>query len=136
MTAAQFQARLKRAAPPVTLLLGPEAYQRRLIRETMLQPMPPDAIARHDLAEVTLAEVVDDARALSLFASERVIWVTNAELALPKGRAAAGDDDDETGPAGAGGAEPLAAYIKDPTPGVSIVFEAIRFDFEGDDKRK
>jgi len=26
--------------------------------------------------------------------------------------------------------------MKDPTPGVTIVFEAIRFDFEGEDKRK
>ena len=36
----------------------------------------------------------------------------------------------------AGDAAPLAAYMKDPTPGVALVFEAIRFDFEGDDKRK
>jgi DNA polymerase-3 subunit delta len=27
-------------------------------------------------------------------------------------------------------------YLKDPTPGVTMVFEATRFDFEGDDKRK
>src|SRR5438067_12682245 len=108
MTAAQFQARLKRAAPAVTLLLGPEAYQRRLIRETMLQPMPPDAIARHDLAEVTLAEVVDDARALSLFASERVVGVTDEELVLPEGRAASGDEHDDGGPAGGGEVESLA----------------------------
>ena len=33
-------------------------------------------------------------------------------------------------------AAPLAAYLKDPTPGVVLVFEASRFDFEGDDKRK
>ena len=31
---------------------------------------------------------------------------------------------------------PLDEYLKDPTPGVVLVFEAIRFDFEGDDKRK
>jgi len=35
-----------------------------------------------------------------------------------------------------GDAGPLAAYMKDPTPGVAMVFEAIRFDFEGEDKRK
>ncbi|HJT86571.1 MAG TPA: DNA polymerase III subunit delta, partial [Bryobacteraceae bacterium] len=28
------------------------------------------------------------------------------------------------------------AYRKDPTPGVRLVFEATRYDFEGDDKRK
>ena len=43
----------------------------------------------------------DDARALSLFASERLIWVTNAELVLPRGKAAAAEEDDgETGGTG------------------------------------
>ena len=61
--------------------------------------------------------------------------MVNAEAALPRGRAAADDEDGESA-AVAGDAAPLAAYLKDPTPGVVIVFEAIRFDFEGDDKRK
>ncbi len=30
----------------------------------------------------------------------------------------------------------LAAYVKDPTPGVTLVFEATRWDFDGDDKTK
>ncbi len=63
--------------------------------------------------------------------------MVNAELALPRGRAAAADDEsDSDAPAAAGDAAPLAAYLKDPTPGVTLVFEAIRYDFEGDDKRK
>ena len=33
-----------------------------------------DAVHQHDLTEMSLAEVMDDARALSLFASERLIW--------------------------------------------------------------
>src|SRR5438067_13590072 len=137
MTPAQFRARLKNAPPAVTLLLGQEAYQRRQIKEAMVQPMPPDAVTQHDLSEAALAEVVDDARALSLFASERLIWVTNAELALPKGKAAAAEEEDgEGGGAGSGDVATLAAYMRDPTPGVALVFEAIRFDFEGDDKRK
>src|ERR1019366_5152638 len=66
------------------------------------------------------------------------IWIVNAEMALPRGRAAAVDDEDgeSAGAAGAGDAAPLAAYLKDPTPGVTLVFEAIRHDFEGEDKRK
>ncbi|MEO8373455.1 MAG: DNA polymerase III subunit delta [Candidatus Solibacter sp.] len=138
MTPAQFQARIKKGTiPPATLLLGPEAYERRRIKDALLATVPADAISQHDLSELTLAEVLDDARALSLFASERVIWVVNAELALPRGKAAA-EDDEGDGPAsaGSGDAAPLAAYMKDPTPGVTIVFEAIRFDFEGEDKRK
>src|SRR5215831_14455562 len=114
MTAAQFQARLKKGAPPVALLLGPEAYQRRRIRDAMLAALPAEAIVQHDLAELALAEVIDDARALSLFASERLIWVTNAELALPKGKAAAEDEEGE-GSGASGDAGPLTGYMRDPT---------------------
>ncbi len=124
--------------PAATLLLGPEAYERRRIKEALLAAFPETAVAQHDLSELSLAEVLDDARALSLFASERLIWVTNAEAALPRGRStdSDADADSEGGPAGSGDAALLAGYLKDPTPGVTLIFEAIRFDFEGEDKRK
>ena len=55
----------------------------------------------------------------------------------PKSREIQREDDPEAeSGSGGGDAAPLAEYLKDPTPGVVIVFEAIRFDFEGDDKRK
>src|SRR4051812_25100323 len=96
---------------------------------------PEDAVARHDLSETAIAEVLDDARSLSLFASERLLWVVNAEAVLPKGRAAAAADDDDAG-GGIGDSGPLTEYLKNPTPDVVVVFEASRFEFEGDDKRK
>jgi len=133
MTPAQVLARIKKGSlPPALLLLGPEAYERRRLKEAMLAAVPPDAVTQHDLAEQSLTEVVDDARALSLFASERLIWVVNAEAALPKGRVV--DDSDEGESAGAAsssssssaGEAPLAAYLKNPSPGVTLVFEAMR----------
>ena len=134
MTTAQLLARAaKRTAPPLTLLLGPEAYQRRRIKEALLGAFPQDAVTQHDLLERSLAEVLDDARSLSLFAAERLIWVVNAEAVLPRGRAAEDSDAESAVP---GDQAPLAEYAKDPTPGVVMVFEAIRFDFEGDDKRR
>ena len=134
-TPQQFLARVKRSgAPAAALLLGAEAYERRRIREAMLALYPEEAQARHDLNEISLAEVLDDARSLSLFATDRLIWVVNAEATLPKGRSAVADSDVEG--EGAGDAAPLEHYLKDPTPGVSVIFEASRFDFEGDDKRK
>jgi DNA polymerase III subunit delta len=137
MTPAQFLTRLKKGAPPATLLLGPEAYERRRIKDAMLAMLPAEAVTQHDLAEMGLAEVIDDARALSLFATERLIWITNGELVLPRGKAAAAEEDDEAaGAAGPGDGALLTEYMHDPTPGVALVFEAIRFDFEGDDKRK
>lgn len=133
MTAGQLLARASKGGiPPVLLLLGSEAYDRRRIREALSASLPPEAVTVHDLTESSLAEVIDDARALSLFASERLLWVTNAEAALPRGKAI----DDSDGESGSGDAAPLNHYVKDPTPGVVMVFEASRFDFEGDDKKK
>ena len=48
---------------------------------------------QYDLAETPLAAMIDDARAMSLFASERLIFVIGAEAAMP--RSAEADDDDE-----------------------------------------
>src|ERR1039458_5496275 len=133
MTSAHLLARLKkRDFPAAVLLLGPEAYERRRIKEAFTAVFPEDSISRHDLAELSLVQILDDARALSLFAAERLIWVVNAEAALPRGRS-----DDESESAGSpSDASSLAPYMRDPTPGVALVFEAARFDFEGDDKRK
>ena len=134
-TPAQFLARIKKSgAPPATLLLGPEAYERRRIKETLAGMYPASAMAQHDLADVSLSEALDDARALSLFASDRLIWIVNAEAVLPRTRVSAGDAEDES--EGGGDSAPLHQYMKDPTPGVAVVFEASRFDFEGEDKRK
>jgi DNA polymerase-3 subunit delta len=133
MTPDQLLARLeKQTLPPAVLLLGPEAYERRRVKEALSAGFPQGAMAEHDLSEVSLTEILDDARALSLFASERLIWVVNAEVALPRGRS----ESDGEGDGVAGSAAPLDDYLKDPTPGVALVLEAIRYDFEGDDKRK
>jgi DNA polymerase-3 subunit delta len=136
MTPAQLIARVKKnATPPAVLLLGPEGYERRRIKDALASQYPVDAVAQHDLAETELAAALDDARSLSLFASERLIWIVNAEAALPRGRAAAAEEDDgEGGPAG--DSSLLGQYMANPTPGVVLVIEAIRFDFEGEDKRK
>jgi DNA polymerase III subunit delta len=137
MTPAQLLSRIqKRAVPSSILLLGPEAYERRRIKEALLATVAEDAVAQHDLAELSLAEVLDDARALSLFSAERVIWVVNAEAALPKAKSAASDEEGESDSPAAGDSGALTAYLNDPTPGVALVFEASRFDFEGDDKRR
>ncbi len=135
MSPAQFLARIKKVPPAAALLLGPESYGRGRIRQALAAVFPEGAAAEHDLAEVSLTEVLDDARSLSLFATDRLIWVRNAEAALPRGRASEEDSDSEAGPA-AGDPSPLAAYMADPTPGVTLVFEAARFDFEGEDKRR
>ena len=139
MTPAQFLARMKRGeVAPAYLFAGTEAYQRKRAREALLkaalgQADRDNALVQYDLSETALAEVIDDARALSLFAAERVIFAGNAEAALPRARA---DEEAEEGEGPGGSADALAAYLKNPTPGVVLVFDAARFDFEGEDKKK
>src|SRR5579883_1269852 len=139
MTPAQLLARLKRRdLPPACLLLGSEAYQLRRVRQALIHAILGDGpaeegLTRYDLQETTLAEVLDDARSLSLFAARHVILISNAEAALPRGRSG---EDSEDGEAAPGGASLLAAYLRDPSPEVLLVFEATRFDFEGEDKKK
>jgi DNA polymerase-3 subunit delta len=141
MTPAQYIARLKRnEVPPVILFLGQEAYERRRCRQALiLATVASDqsAIAQHDLSQTSLTEVIDDARAMNLFVTRRLILATSAESALPRTGKGASDDDDDDGPSSSGGGfDSLAAYSKNPSPDVTLVFEATRFDFEGDDKKK
>jgi DNA polymerase-3 subunit delta len=135
MTPAQFVARVKRKEiPPVCLFLGQEGYNRKRCREALIAAAPGVEPEQYDLSETPLAAIVDDARAMSLFASERLIFVIGAEAAIPRTMRS---DDDEEGVGGPiGGADVLEAYVKSPTPGVTLVFEATRWDFEGDDKTK
>lgn len=136
----QFLARVKKPqVAPAYLFLGPEPYMRRLCREALLESLLPgdrraDGFTMVDLSETKLTAVLDDARSLSLFASERVLWVMSAETALPRRLTAASSEEDEeegVSPIGL-----LAAYIKAPTPGTVMVFECSRYDFSGDDRTK
>ena len=140
MTPAQFLARVKRnEIAPAYLFLGSEAYDRLRVREALVAAVLGDdreaGLTRHDLAETALAEVIDDARALSLFASRRVIVVANAEAALPRGRSEEEPAEGEGGGA-AGAGDDLVGYMRDPSPGVVLVFEAARWEFEGEEKKK
>jgi DNA polymerase III subunit delta len=134
----QFLVKIARQPPGhAYLFLGQEGYQRNLCREALLLRVLPgdaraDGFTHVDLEGSALASVLDDARSLSLFASERVIWVASAELALPR-RVVAADETDEAGKPPESG---LSSYLRAPTPGVVLVFECSRYDFTGDDKQK
>lgn len=75
-----------------------------------------------------MAQVIDDASSLSLFAQRRLIWVSNAEGALPR-RLTSKEDD-------AGPGALLAGYVKNPAPDTVLVFDAARYGYEGDDRQK
>src|SRR5262245_2070644 len=102
MTPQQFYSQLKNSPPaPAYLFLGPEMFRRRGCRKILIEKMLPeeqreDGLTRHDLdSGTTLHDVIDDASSLSLFASRRLIWVSAAEAALPKG--AVSDKEEQPG---------------------------------------
>ena len=134
MSPEQFLQRLRKGPPaPVSLFIGPELYQlgicRRALVEKFLAPEDRDnGLSRHDMETSTLAAILDDARSLSLFAPQRVIWVAGAEAALPRGRSASQEDS--------AAAADLAEYVRDPTPGTVLVFVSSRYDFEGEERAK
>lgn len=137
MTPAQFLSRVKRGEiPPVCLFLGQEAYNRKRCREALAAARPGVEPEQYDASETALAAIIDDARAMSLFASERLMFVISAEAAMPRTSRSSSDDEEDGGTGAASDVDVLGAYVKSPTPGVTLVFEATRWDFEGDDKTK
>jgi DNA polymerase III subunit delta len=135
MSPEQFLAKLaKNGSEPAYLFIGPEAFERTRCRRALLDAVLPPAerdngFTRHDLDRTPLAAALDDARALSLFASRRVIWLAGAEAAVPRGRSASDSEEEaESGQAG------LAAYLREPTPDVTLVIDCSRYEFEGEDK--
>jgi DNA polymerase-3 subunit delta len=147
MTPAQFLARVKKKEiPPLCLFLGQEGYNRRRCRAALTAAFPGIESEQYDASQTSLAAIIDDARAMSLFASERLIFVIGAETTMPRssravsGTAAATEDDDDEAGGGTGGSSGsigvLEAYAKDPTPGVTLIFEATRWDLDGEDKPK
>ncbi len=141
MTPADFLRSLKKQGPaPVYLFVGAEAYERGRCRRALFEAVLPadereQGLTPIDLGDSTIAAVLDDAQSLSLFASRRLIWVSGAEAALPRGRAAAAEtEDDESG--AKTGAAALAAYVRNPAPETVVVFDSARYQFEGEDKAR
>lgn len=137
MTPGEFQTSLEKRGPsPVYLFLGPDHFTRRSARQSLLAAVlgaeasdeREAGIERLDLDESSIAGVIDNAAAMSLFAQRRVLWVSNAEAALPK-RITAKEEDDGPGAI-------LAQYLRNPTPDTVIVFDCLRYGFDGDDKAK
>ena len=133
MSPDQFVERIRKFPPaPVYLFLGPEIYQRGRCRKALVERVlaPEDrenGLSQLDLEQTNMTAVLDDARSLSLFAPNRLVWVSGAEGVLPTGRSVAQQES---------GAAELGAYLSDPTPGTVLVFDASRYDFEGEDRAK
>jgi DNA polymerase III subunit delta len=130
----QFLDRIRKSPPaPAYLFLGPEIYQRGRCRKALIERvLPPEdrenGFTHLDLEHSSLPAVLDDARSLSLFAPNRLVWVSGAEGVLPRGRSTGQEENTGVGD--------LAEYLRNPTPGTVLVFEASRYDFDGEDRAK
>jgi DNA polymerase-3 subunit delta len=140
MTPQQFYQHLKQQEPAAAyLFIGPEPYHRDVCRQALIERVLADpeerenGLTRIDLDETALEDVIDDACSPSLFTARRVLVISSAEAALPRVKAAGSVE--ETAPK-RGSGEALARYLKNPTPGVVLVFESSRYDFQGEDKKK
>jgi DNA polymerase-3 subunit delta len=145
VTPEQFIRALELQPPkPVYLFLGPEMHRRRQCRGALLGKVltaeeRESGLTRHDLDSTALSEVLDDARSMSLFAGNRVIWAGAAEAAVPRGKSAAAEVAEDGAGSGwnsKGDPSLLAAYCGDATPGVVLIFDCSRYDFEGEDKAR
>jgi len=140
MSPDQFLARMKKGViAPAYLFLGTERYSRDRCREALIAAaLGPEereqGVTQYDLRESALPDIIEDARSLSLFAGRRAILAANAELVLPRQKAE--EEEEEAEAPASGGAQSLDAYMTDPTPGVVLLFEAVRFDLEGEDKKR
>jgi DNA polymerase III subunit delta len=127
----------KQPPKPCYLFVGPDGYERDRCRRALLEAALPDAAEREegysrlDLAELTLAQVIDDAAAFSLFATRRLVWVSGAEAALPRRLTAEKEDAPKNEGVGL-----LKSWLANPNPDVVVVFDCSRYDFDGDDKAK
>jgi len=132
MTPQAFLRSLKPSRPPAgVLLLGSEGYYRDRCREALKQAAaaggeePGGELIEFDLSEQPLSALVDEARALSLFSSARLIVGRNAEAALPRGAAARAAEP----PAG------LKDYFRQPPPAVVVLLEATRYNWNDRDEK-
>jgi DNA polymerase-3 subunit delta len=139
VTPEQFIARISKQPPaPIYLFVGQEGYHRRICKQALVSKVlgaegSSDGLTQIDLEDTTLSAVFDDARSLSLFSTQRVIWICSAELALPRRLSPTSETGED--PEKGDGAQ-LASYVQAPTPGTVVVFECSRYDFAGEDRAK
>jgi DNA polymerase III subunit delta len=122
----------------VYVFLGAEPHRRETCRRALIDKVLQEderehGLARFDLRETSLSSIVDEARSPSLFATRRLIWVSNAEAALPRGRSAGSEDEQAVD---GNPIDPLMNYLERPAPEVVVVLDVSRYGLEGEDKAK
>lgn len=112
------------------LLLGSEPFYRKRCRASIRQAVLGEhgdetAVVEIDLKDQPLTALVEEARTLSLFSTERLVIGRNAEHALPR----------DGGQASQAAKLLLQGYFSDPVPGTVLLLEATRYDSQERDER-
>jgi len=125
---------LKKGTPAAGyLFLGNEQFYRDRCRQAVIKAAlgepadgEGDGPTEFDLNDHSIEELIDDARTLSLFGGDRLIIGRNAEAGLPRRAGVKAVPPPE-----------LERYFANPTPGVTVLLEAGRYDWSNrDDKPK
>lgn len=130
MDPAQLLIQLQKSRPAAGyVFLGNELFSRDGCRQALLEAALPaqdreSGLTQYDLSETSLDTVIEDARTLSLFAGARLIVAYNAEALLQRA-----PEEEVPG-------DPFRGYFRNPTPGVVILVEALRFDWDDRDEKK
>lgn len=116
------------------LFLGNELFFRDRCRRALIKAVlgdtadPGEGLIEFDLKDEPLDKLLGEARTLSLFASSRLIIGLNADAALPRRVTTRGGSPETAA---------LETYFKDPTPGVTLLLECRRYDWnDREDKAK
>ncbi len=139
MTPEQFLAKLKRWPRACLSLPRPGGIERERCRKALFAAALPeeesreDGFTRHSLDQIPLAAAIDDARSMSLFATQRLDLARQCRSRSAAHTSVAASDDEESP---ATDVDALTSYLRQPTPGTVLVIDCSRFDFEGEDKTK
>lgn len=112
------------------LFLGAEPFYRGRCREALLEAVlgsdrDGSSVTEIDLRQEPLTALIEEARTMSLFASNRLVIGRSAEGALPRAASAASKAEQDR----------LERYFADPSPGTVVLLEAVRFDSRERDER-
>ncbi len=120
------------------LLFGKQLYWRDRIHEALRKSFGDGAagmgIAEFDLRQDPLGRVLDEARSLNLLAPRQLLFVRNAQALDARRRR--GTQRAATGDTQLTPSDDLSAYLLQPNPSTTIVFEMMDVNLESDDWRE
>jgi len=121
---------------PVYVLVGAELYWRDRICSALRRMTGVTAgdmgLAEFDLRQDSVVDVLDKARSLNLLSPRQLLFIKNAQILLTR----RGRDAEAAEKPASPRSDELGAYLSDPNPSSTLVFEVMDVDLQSDDWRE